>query len=361
MKKKKILIFASDLLSKSNKYLTGGGLRSLQLIEIFSDYFDVEIAVPSDKDQDGFYTYLVSKSSQVALMKATGADIAFFVNASACCLDESFDYGVDVHGPIFFESALILSDSIDAQLAKYHRNLSSSKFITCVTDEQKHALNFMGCISSPQKIFELKVFCIPLDFNRTTTKINISLDGKTVLGYYGSIYPWNNPLPYLAEIGNSLPPNCELRVCSGAHAGLNNYSSVESGLREIGLLRGVKMYGLVSRDALNSMLNNTTFFLDLSMGSPERSICASTRTAEMLSIGLPVIVNSNSFFGRVFRSIGLEKFLVNSVEASGELINKLAKLDDKEIQEIYFRQNSGYQQYILKNNELNALLEFLKA
>jgi hypothetical protein len=358
--KKKILIFASDLLSKSNKYLTGGGLRSLQLIESFKDYFDVEVAVPSDIHQDSFHNYLVSKSSQVALMKETGAEIAYFVNASACCLDESFDYGVDVHGPIFFESALILNDSIDAQLAKYHRILSSSKFITCVTDEQKHALNFLGCISSFQKIFELKVFCIPLDFNRITTNINLSSGGKTVFGYYGSIYPWNNPLPYLAEIGRSLPSNCELKVCSGAHTGLNNYSSVESGLREVGLLRGVRTYGLVTRDTLNNMLASTTFFLDLSVESPERSICASTRTAEMLSIGLPVIVNSNSFFGRVFRSIGLEEFLVSSVEASGGLIDKLSKLNDKDVKEIYLKQNSGYQHFILKNNELNALSEFLK-
>ena len=167
----KIIVFASDSI-KHAKYLTGGSMRSLQIIsQLKSEGFDVEVYEPRGGANEGC-RYEVSARSQIEIMKKESASLAYFLNASACRLNGTgFQYLVDVHGPIFYESALILKDNIKNQLQLYYSILCDAIKITCVSHDQVSAIDFLSCINTEfNDIFTKKVYCVPLDFSALVDK-----------------------------------------------------------------------------------------------------------------------------------------------------------------------------------------------
>lgn len=329
----KFLLFASDGLSLSTGYLTGGGLRSLMILKMLEKYGQVNVVEPAHcrNKTPEYGSYEVNKKSQFDCITEYDPDCVFFLNVNAFCLRDVPLRAVlimDVHGPIFLESALISSGDPLNELGNFYRNASCADGFTTVSVEQKNSLAFMGLLNPSQKIAcDDNVFIIPQisqlgEYNPR----KIARNEKYLVGYFGSIYPWINPFDFLNDIADNLNDRARLIIRADAHKKLPNVDFVGNGLQLLGHKKGVECKGLVSRKSLEIVLANIDCVVDLSSSSSERHIAFNTRVAEFLELGIPTFVNDYSSIGALFKSFGLPEFVVTKPEdTSVKIFSFLAK------------------------------------
>ncbi|MDC3063409.1 hypothetical protein OA253_02210 [Alphaproteobacteria bacterium] len=363
---KKIILFCSDGISNEKEFLTGGGLRSQQFVNFFKKYLEVIVVEPEHarnktEEHEG---YSVTQVSQQKLILKYKPDLAWFMNASACMISENpiVPFGIDIHGPISLESCFVRGNSeFNDEVQILFNNSKKVSYITTPSITQKNALNFLGLGYTKNDFFTQKIFTIPLRnlSNEFKNKTNIVL--KKNVGYFGSIYPWMNPFPALNLVASFLKKTEKLILNAGPHSSLSNKDEVNEKLLILSQNEQTMVRGLISRNELQDKLNKIFCVLDLSVFSPERAVAVNTRVAEFIDLEIPVFVNDYSEYGRIFVSLGLNDFVIDTdLRNLEERIKTFLSKNVKERNQIAKTVKSKINSYYNNISDEDLLIKVLK-
>jgi hypothetical protein len=346
----KALVFCSDGIDITSGYLTGGGIRSLQICNyLISNKFEVIKSVPMHANSIGNAdcTYESSPEFLMEIIRQYSPQLVVFCNAQTFTLGRAFKefkIWIDIHGPIFYESSLISNTDFEKNIHNFIGSLKHVDIITSVSITQKLALNFFTVGSTINNIFVDKISVLPIFIsnNRISHKINNKLN----IGYSGSIYPWIEPIEFIKAFARH--ENLSISLFSNHH-NLSNANRVNKDFFDLFLkYQNIKFYSLIPFLDLVDKFCEIDFIFDLSLISGERQTAVNTRVLDFISMSIPVVINSYAYMAKYYQN-ELSNLLVNDIEDVNRVVNYMINLDDGEYQEL---KKLSLEAYDLYQNEL---------
>lgn len=346
-----INFFASDGFTNRD-FQTGGSIRSRDLYEFYSSFCKVNLFEPNSQSNN---SYQVTYESQYDIIKKNPSSYNIFCNTLSCCL-ESYEHNIcfDVHGPIFIESAFFLNSSIQDKFNEFYKKIAFAKFITFVNHEQNVAVNFLGLNSNKNSFFKKNTFTIPPKI--TKPRFSKTTSDKYIL-YMGSQYPWLDPFLQLKEISQYLSKELYLKIFTGVNNIAFFNPNIEKNLKLLKNQKYVEVNPLIPHSELNPYIFNAFAALDISSFSPERTSCFSTRSLELVSCGIPVVVNEFSFLGRVFNQDSSAKLVISKSNSLKKIVSFLNECDYEDKKQLATTQYKLLESYLIRYNEGTLLRE----
>ena len=341
----KTLIFCSDGISKSSGFLTGGGLRSSQIIEIMKKFGHVDFVEPqSARNLHQDFGYAVTVESQQHWVNHFNPDFVYFLNASAAVLAQSpafnLPFCVDIHGPIHIESCWINGGAFHNEVVKLKQTTHRADFITVANERQKYGLIYGGFLNNAEFMNSDHVIVIPVYMKNELSLMSENKDVKpTNLKNYvysiGSIYPWHDYKTPFINLIEGLAKDQTFRLIGGPHSGLVNAIETNLFISDLQLHPRVEVFPQMPRASLDEHFRIAKCVVDLSCSNSERILAANTRVAEFLSLGIPTLVDQYSYFGEKLEEWGFTGLVVKDhKEDLVEKIRHLLKLEYGKLNQI---------------------------
>lgn len=320
-RKKKIHVFASDLLPFPGCARSAGGNRSMQIIS----------ALRNAGHQVTFSmcltSYLAKKSWDVVIAQLSAEelwccehyfepevvlarvqpDIAIYCNVNTFRTVGRYNRDIvqvlDFYGPVHLEGFLIQAeDPVEAmqdgailesncfEMVERFRHVDQ---VVTVSERQKYFWSAY-CSLAGFSFNDLGVLVCPVSFHVPSVTRKTAPDLTVV--YSGGFYPWQNPDRFLRAAAVMLDdiPGAKLQIFGGPHSGLPNEPEVYRMLEELQQHRCVEYRGYRPVEELIDALSSAWCALEVMEQNIERELAITGRTVEFLSTGTPVIYNNYS-------------------------------------------------------------------
>ncbi|MFL6242576.1 MAG: glycosyltransferase family 4 protein [Acidimicrobiia bacterium] len=298
-----VLVVANDMLPYPGQPVSGSGLRAWGLGEgLRGRGHDVRYAMPAasanaetPRGADGPLLYELPNLRDV--LATAAPDIIVFqhwvgVGAAA---DLDVPVALDLHGPLMIETAFQRRPDIDpADLAKVKLDaFRRADFVTCAGAQQRFYF-LAWLLLSGGDVTEDSISVIPVSLPPEAPRHE--WPSQEVNFVYGGMFlPWQDPSVSLLTLVSVLESEDAGRLdFFGSRHPM--YPDMETPLLdEVELrLKGsprVSVRGLWPRDRLLEHYRKSYVALDLMARNTERELAFTTRTAEYLWCGLPVVYN----------------------------------------------------------------------
>jgi hypothetical protein len=298
-----VLVVANDMLPYPGQPVSGSGLRAWGLGEgLRGQGHDVRYAMPAasanaetPRGVEGPLLYELPRLRDV--LASSGAEVVVFqhwvgVGAAA---DLDIPVAMDLHGPLMIETAFQRRPDVDpAELAKVKLDaFRRADFVSCAGEQQRfYFLTWL--LLSGGDVTSDAISVIPVSLAPDSPKHAWSAQEVNFV-YGGMFLPWQDPSVGLSTLVSVLESEGAGRLdFFGARHPM--YPEMETPLLDEleGRLNDsprVTVHGLWPRDRLLEHYRQSYVALDLMRRNSERELAFTTRTAEYLWCGLPVIYN----------------------------------------------------------------------
>ncbi|MBT5717360.1 MAG: hypothetical protein HOI70_10645, partial [Opitutae bacterium] len=297
MNELKALVYCSDIIPTEENSTSGGGLRSLQIMDLLRQmkikvhYLTPEASV-TPKERRGFkYLGSYNQKNQGRPLASDKFDMIWWCNPGTVdpkiCKDNSQALRcVDFHGPTNLETVHITGETVKEASNRILCNLKNIDVRTFVSETQRSY--WMGFLSSigydPDHDFGTVVnLAMPFSTRRyKATK-------KVRFVFVGGWHPWLIDENMLIEVANIIAAenNAELHFIGGEHA------FCKGRFKELAIrmesMSCVTMHGFLSHEEYLAFMKDSACALDIFNRSYERYISISTRTVEFISQGIPML------------------------------------------------------------------------
>ncbi len=331
-----VLVVANDMLPYPGQPVSGSGLRAWGLGEgLRGAGHDVRYAIPAASANEGTPRgeqgpLLYELQDLHAVLASAEPDVVVFQHWVAVGAAVGLDVPValDLHGPLMIETAFQRRPDVDpAELAKVKLDaFRRADFVTCAGEQQRFYfltwLLLSGGDVTADSISVIPVSLPPesLDHEWPSPEVNFV--------YGGMFLPWQDPTVGLSTLVSVLESEGAGRLdFFGARHPL--FPEIETPLLDELEHRlkdspRVTVHGLWPRDRLLEHYRTSYVALDLMRRNTERELAFTTRTAEYLWCGLPVVYNDYGELTSMIRDY--EAGWIASPEdadALGELLRKI--------------------------------------
>jgi hypothetical protein len=296
----KTFIFSTDITPASNRIATGGGIRSKQIIDLFTKQgHEVIVSLPKDsfavRTQQNLLTQsekslLYSVHNQLDLIKENLPDIVVWCWPSMRTVPLSGNYisVVDFNGLQNYE---IDKRSILSVTKKLLQSLINIDIVIFGSDEQKMYWDgVFDLLFGNDRVMPMSVI-IPLALPQSSNKQIYQL-GKPDVHFIGSLLPWQNQYKYLSIFKNSCDTD---GLLININAALSTHGQSEELLQSLKSQLNLETNLPKPYNQLCKTINKRGVGFDVSTGNLERSLAFPVRTMTYLSLGVPVILGAQSF------------------------------------------------------------------
>ena len=298
-----VLVVANDMLPYPGQPVSGSGLRAWGLGEgLRGRGHDVRYAIPAasadagtPRGEHGPLLYELPDLHQV--LSRSGADVVVFqhwigVGAAA---DLDIPAALDLHGPLMIETAFQRRPDVDpVELAKVKLDaFRRADFVTCAGPQQRfYFLTWL--LLSGGDVTADAISVIPGSLPPESPEHE--WPSQEVNFVYGGMFlPWQDPSVSLVTLVSVLESEDAGRLdFFGARHPM--YPDMDTPVldqleRRLKESARVTVHGLWPRDRLLEHYRRSYVAIDLMRRNSERELAFTTRTAEYLWCGLPVIYN----------------------------------------------------------------------
>ena len=292
----KVLVFCSDKIPSKGNATSGGGLRSLQIIQLLSDLgCEVSFVTPENSAQQlpdiqykFFGEYNLSNQKEIVIKE--NFDLIYWCNPgtvdSSIAADKKYLSFVDFHGPCNLESIHITGENLENCSKRILQNLKHCDKFTFVSNNQRNY--WIGALTSVG-IDPTQSYGPIINLSSNGCRLDYRVDAHVKFIFGGGWHPWlmdEYLLLSAAETIESLD-NSSLHILGGAHQFCQNqFSNLEEKLRS---LKNTHFEGFLAHGDYLKFLANGSCLLDIFSKSFERKIAISTRSFETISLGVPLI------------------------------------------------------------------------
>lgn len=307
----KILIFCSDVVPVGELATSGGGMRSWQIIQGLLEHgHNVVYSIPQDrflfrsqedKIPQGVKDNSWNRDNQDSLMMKHHPDVVIFANPDLNYLRNKYDVPFigDLHGPRLIEHKLLYKEKGPHVTAGIIRDTleayNKMDFFTCAGQWQQYYFSSWFLLGGHEPE-DIKLTYMPVALSPQLPEVHKNIKNPVFI-YGGGFYPWQNALPTLKTVAQTLDKadNGQLWIF-GTHHNIDEEfkSKIKNFQRYLQHYRRVRFFGSVPRKNLLTFYSKGLVAVDLMEKNLERQICFPTRTIEYLWAGLPVIFNNYS-------------------------------------------------------------------
>lgn len=366
----KILVFCSDGISKSRGFLTGGGLRSVQIIQLMKNIADVVYIEPlSARNLSQDFGYEVTTESQQEWIEFFKPDFVYFLNASAALVAREpefyLPYSVDIHGPIHIESSWINQSKLCNEVENLKLVTRNANFITVANDRQKYGVIYGGFLNDNEFMNSDQVIVVPVFIENEISMMseegqNTSQAKKDYVYSIGSIYPWHDLKTPFINLIDCLKEEQVFRLIGSPHKDMPNSFHIDLFIADLSKHARAEAFSQLPRDKLNEHFKLANCIIDVSESNSERMLAANTRVAEFLSLGIPTIVDQYSYFGEMLKKWGFDELVVkNHDEDLCNKVQRFLQLDSKKLNKFRRRLHSSFKKEIYCEFQIDDLAKYL--
>lgn len=292
----KVLVLCSDKIPSTGNATSGGGLRSLQIINLMSDLgCDVSFVTPENSAQQLTkveYKFLgeYNLSNQKELVTKENFNLIYWCNPgtvdSSIAAEKKYLSFVDFHGPCNLESIHITGENLKSCTRRILQNLIHCDKFTFVSNNQRNF--WIGALTSVG-IDPAQSFGPIINLSSKEFRLDYRLDARVKFVFGGGWHPWLMDESLLLSAAETIEnlDNSSLHILGGPHQFCQHkYSNLEGNLRS---LNNTHFEGFLSHTDYSNFLTNGSCLLDIFSQSFERKIAISTRSFETISLGVPLI------------------------------------------------------------------------
>jgi glycosyltransferase involved in cell wall biosynthesis len=304
----KVLVFCSDVIPLNGLATSGGGLRSLQIIEgLRSAGLEVVYSMPwnrflrrefNDRIPNHVRKRLWTDSNQDEIIKKEKPDVIVCVKPSTRKWfgRHEIPLAIDFHGPDLIEfeqmAKVYLPQARYTLATRKLQSITQGDFFTCAGRRQRYY--FMAFLMmAGVDISDLEIHYMPVAMPPHLPDRKPDWERRSIV-FSGGFYPWLNPIPALNALSKHLRRigAGHLEIYGGSHeTNPEDKQQFEKFKAELSENPFVSFHGFVPREDVLKAYRRAYAAFELMPKNVEREMAFTTRTVEYLWAGLPVIYN----------------------------------------------------------------------
>ncbi|MFC1705557.1 glycosyltransferase [Planctomycetota bacterium] len=304
--RRRILFFSEDFLPLEGSSVSGGGIRSWGLVEgLRSRGHEVLLSFPKEKVSSlgsAGSTFLAcahqrDPDSIERLLCRVNPDILLFEQwgLATYLRDTGIPTVIDLHGSLILENAHRSHSTFTRNACAKIKALRHADLVLCPSERQKRYFLPWLLMSGADPLEGPLIEVVPISLPPEVPARKENSGLRFVFG--GQLWPWIDPFPALTIAA---------RVLESAGEGeLHLFARIPEGVESphdsrftalAGNSTAIRNRGFLPHDILVEEYCQAAVAVDVWAYNYERDLAASTRTAEYLWCGLPVVCSSFSSF-----------------------------------------------------------------
>ena len=292
----KALIFCSDKIPCSDNATSGGGIRSLQILQILSDLgIVVSFVTPENSGQKSStleFNFLgeYNLNNQHEFASIDSFNIIYWCNPGtidvSLAANTSWVSLVDFHGPNNLETIHVTHESLQVATQRISKGIAQCDAFTYVNEVQR--AYWLGLLTA-SGIDPSRSYGPILNLASKQTQPIYSINQRVKFVFPGGWHPWLMDEQLFLSIAEAIESleNSTFHILGGAH----NYckSEYDDLLSKLKSFNNTKIEGYLSHDKYIKFITNSSCILDIFSKTYERQISISTRSFEAINLGVPLI------------------------------------------------------------------------